>query len=492
MHHPFVSDSLLNGIHRWSSLSILVVGDAILDSYVCGQANRLCREAPAPIVSIESQQDVAGGAANTAANVAGLGGNVTFLSVIGADAAGDRLHHILARQGVNTASLIQTSDRMTLLKQRILADQQILARLDQGSTELLTPDLEQALLTQLADLFPRHAGVIISDYSYGIITPRVIQCLTELQTQSPRTLVIDSRRLQDYRAVGATAVKPNYPEALQLLNLPRSTARVEQLLPYGDQLLEITGARLVALTLDCDGALGFEAQQMPIRTTVDPMPPNQTSGAGDTFVAALTLALIGGSATAEAMSLATAATAVAVQQPGTTVCQIEALSRSLLNRTTHHKLLDTSDLSRQVQQYRAAGRRIVFTNGCFDILHAGHVTYLAQAKALGDILIIGVNSDDSVRRLKGANRPINPLADRLTVLSALSCVDHVVPFTELNPNNLIRMICPDVFVKGGDYTRDQLPEVDLVEELGGVVRILPYVDNRSTTRLIHQIQESHL
>lgn len=486
---PDLSDSFVNSINRWSSFNLLVVGDAILDSYVCGHANRLCREAPAPIVAVEHQQDVAGGAANTAANVAGLGGKVTFLSVIGADAAADRLQQILEQQGVITTHLIRDSGRTTLLKQRILADQQILARLDQGSTEMLTADLEQALLAQLIDLFPRCDGVIISDYRYGIITPRVIQILAELQAQHSRTLVVDSRCLQDYRAVGATAVKPNYSEALQLLNLPPAPARAEQLLPYGEQLLQMTGAHLVALTLDCEGAVGFEAQQMPIRTTVDPVPPNQTSGAGDTFVAALTLALTAGSTAAEAISLATAATAVAVRQPGTTVCQLEALYRSLLNRTANHKLLDPTELSKQVQQYRAAGRRIVFTNGCFDILHAGHVTYLAQAKALGEVLIVGVNSDDSVRRLKGDSRPVNTLADRLTVLSALSCIDHLVPFAELNPNNLIRMICPDFFVKGGDYSREQLPEVELVEELGGVIKILPYIDNRSTTRLIHHIRE---
>jgi D-beta-D-heptose 7-phosphate kinase / D-beta-D-heptose 1-phosphate adenosyltransferase len=490
---PDVSDSLLDCINRWPSLTLLVIGDAILDSYVSGQAHRLCREAPAPIVSVDAQQDVAGGAANTAANGAGLGGNVTFLSVLGTDTAGDRLLQILAQQGVNTADVIRTASRTTLLKQRILADQQILARLDQGSTALLTPDLEQALLARLTDWFPRCDAVIVSDYSYGIITPRVIQTLAELQTQSSRTLVIDSRCLQNYRTVGATAVKPNYSEALHLLNLTQTSnhhgARVEQLLPYGEQLLHLTGAGLVALTLDCDGAIGFEAQQPAIRTTVDPVPPNQTSGAGDTFVAALTLALAAQSTAADALALATVATTVAVQQPGTTVCHLEALYRLLLGATANHKLLEAGELLQQVQQYRAAGRRIVFTNGCFDILHAGHVTYLAQAKALGDILIVGVNSDDSVRRLKGDYRPVNALPDRLTVLSALSSVDHVVPFAELNPNNLIRMICPDFYVKGGDYSREQLPEVDLVEELGGVVKILPYVDNRSTTRLIHQIRE---
>lgn len=501
--------NLLHWLDTWPSLSILVLGDAILDSYIGGHAERLCREAPAPVVTVEQQQDMAGGAANTAANLASLGSRVSLLSAIGTDLAGERLQQTLNQLGVSTSSLICSPNRSTLSKQRILADQQILARLDQGSTTPLLDELEQALIDQLTQQFPLCDSIIISDYSYGIITPRIIQTITELQIRYPRPIIIDSRCLSAYRSVKATAVKPNYDETLQLLNLPRGADRVNQITPYGDQLLAITGAQLVVVTLDSEGAIGFKAQQQPIRAQVAPVPPNQTSGAGDTFVSALTLAITAGAPASEAISLATTATAVAVQQTGsnvrTTVCPIAALHQAISSAPeppsfaransapkptpSHNKLiLSPTDLSKQVQHYRATARRIVFTNGCFDILHPGHVTYLQQAKALGDILIVGVNSDDSVRRLKGETRPVNSLVDRLTVLAALSCIDYLVPFTELNPNNLIRIICPDLFVKGGDYSRADLPEVDLVEELGGEVRILPYIQNRSTTELIEQIR----
>jgi D-beta-D-heptose 7-phosphate kinase / D-beta-D-heptose 1-phosphate adenosyltransferase len=486
----------VNHINNWQSLTILVLGDAILDRYLSGHADRLCREAPAPVVSIKQQQDVPGGAANTAANVAGLGGRVKFLSVVGTDAAGDRLRQVLEQQGVSTADLICSPSRMTLLKQRILANEQLLARFDQGSVEAIAPSLEQDLLAKLITQYPLCDGIIISDYGYGVITPRIIQLLSDLQSQYPRTLVVDSRQLEAYHAVGATAVKPNYEEACQLLNLPRQAQfRAEQISPHGKQLLSLTGAQIVATTLDREGVLGFEARQATIRTHVRAVPPSQTSGAGDTFVSALTLALAGRTSTATALSLATAATTVVVGQPGTTVCQIEALRQSLFRQALSDQhdqdnklVLDQTQLSRLVQQYRNSDRQIVFTNGCFDILHSGHVSYLKQAKALGDILIVGVNSDESVQRLKGKDRPVNSLGDRLAVLSALSCVDYVVPFTELNPNNLIRIVCPHIYVKGGDYTRATLPEADLIDELGGVVQILPYIDNRSTTRLIEQIR----
>jgi D-beta-D-heptose 7-phosphate kinase/D-beta-D-heptose 1-phosphate adenosyltransferase len=482
--------SALQCIDAWKSLKVLIIGDAILDGYLIGHSERLCREAPAPVVAITQQQDVPGGAANTAANLASLGGQAVFLSVIGADREGEQLRQALEQQGVLTTALISSPQRGTLAKQRVISESQILVRLDQGSSDAISPDLEQIVIAQLQEQFRCCDAVIVSDYGYGILTPRVIHTLAELQAQYPRTLVIDSKRLPVYRDVQATAVKPNYDETLQLLGLPRqATNRSAQIIAHADALLDLTGAKLVAVTLDSEGAILFERNQPAICTDARPVPPNQTSGAGDTFTSALTLALAAGASTATAASLAAAATAVAVKQPGTTTCPVEALRQSFTVHSYGSKMIfDRADLVPLVRQCRANAQQIVFTNGCFDILHPGHVTYLMQAKALGDLLIVGVNSDDSVRRLKGEDRPVNPLEDRMTVLSALSCIDYVVPFTELNPNNLIRIICPDIYVKGGDYTRDTLPEVDLVEELGGTVRILPYVDNRSTTQLIAQIR----
>ncbi|WP_416674546.1 PfkB family carbohydrate kinase [Egbenema bharatensis] len=398
-----MTSDLLHRIDSWTSLTVLVIGDAILDSYLNGSTDRLCREAPAPVVAVHQQLDVPGGAANTATNLASLGSRVVFLSVLGADREGERLRQALEQRGVSSAGMISSEQRQTLAKQRVLAGSQILVRLDQGSTEEISPELEQQLIDRLMTQFPQADAVVISDYNYGILTPRLLHKLKSLQSEFPRTLVIDSRQLSIYHPVGATAVKPNYDEAIHLLGLPKQPRdRAEQITPYGDRLLQLTGASIVAVTLDVEGAIVFEPGQPPIRTHARPAPQNQTSGAGDTFISALTLALASGASTTTASSLASTATAIVVQQPGTTACRAEELRQSIIDARSPSKLiLDQSDLATYVQQYRAADRRIVFTNGCFDILHPGHVAYLTQAKLLGDVLIIGVNSDESVRQLKG-------------------------------------------------------------------------------------------
>lgn len=465
-----------------------MVGDAILDCFLQGESSRLCREAPVPIVDIEQRRDVPGGAANTAANVARLGGETIFLTVIGQDEAGDRLQQLLSVQGVQTKEILRDRDRQTLIKQRVMAGDHLLVRFDQGSTEAIAPDLEVKLIQRLEQHFPTCDAVILSDYGYGILTPCVIDALARLQAKFPRVIVADSKHLQQYASVGVTAVKPNYGEAIALLQLPpvTGTARVTQITQAGQAVLSKTGAQLAAITLDVDGVLLFRRDAPPVHTSAVPAPSSHATGAGDTYVAALALVLAAGADPIAAATLAAAATAITTQEVGTTCCNPLALRRSLVD--TRKRIQDQAELLIVVEQHRRLGQRIVFTNGCFDLLHSGHVTGLEQARALGDLLIVGVNTDESIRQLKGDTRPVNQLGDRLTVLAALGCVDYVVPFGDLSPRELIRLIRPDVYAKGGDYTRQRLPETPLVEELGGNVVILPYVEQRSTTGLIQQIR----
>lgn len=479
---------LLDLIDRGSQLRVLVIGEAILDRYLQGGSTRLCREAPVPIVDIEQQQLAPGGGANTAANLARLVGQTHFLSVIGRDPDGDLLRQALDRQGVETEDLLAVASRQTLVKQRVLANSQLIVRFDQGSTQPIEAELEQQLIDRLIERFPTCDAVVISDYGYGIWTPRLIEALKQLQQAQPRVIVADAKRLSDYRSVGVTAIKPNYEEAVALLRLPKLTgqARVEQMTRHGQALLEIAGTSMAAITLDVDGAVICLADRPPVRTFAKPAPSSHATGAGDTYVSALALALAAGADPHMAASLAATATAVIVRQAGTTCCDPIALRRALLDQ--NKRIFNHTELVALVEQLRSLGKRIVFTNGCFDILHSGHVTCLEQAKALGDVLIVGVNSDESVRQLKGLSRPVNPLKDRLTVLAALGCVDYVVPFADRTPRELIRMIRPHVYTKGGDYSRNTLPETPLIEELGGIVQILPYMGDRSTTNLIQQIR----
>ena len=476
-------------IARFAGLRVLVVGEAMLDCYLHGVTERLCREAPVPIVDVAWRVDAPGGAANTAVNVRSLGAEVTLLSVVGADGEAEALRRALAEHGVAAAGLVDDPSRRTLAKQRLVAGGHLLVRFDQGSTGPLAWAPERALGARLAELAGAHDAVVVSDYGYGILGPRTIATLAEGQARAPRVLVVDSKALPAYRRVGVTAVKPNFAEARALLGdrAPRAAGeRVETMMRHGHRLLEVTGAQIAAVSLDTDGAVFFERGSPPYRTYARPTTHARAAGAGDTFMAALALALAAGADLAAAAELASAAANVVVGKDGTAACSALELRAAV---TPADKVVgDLRALGAQLDGHRAAGRRIVMTAGCFDILHRGHITFLNAAKSLGDVLVVGLNSDAGVRRLKGPGRPINDLEDRAHVLAALSAVDHIVPFDETTPVELVRAVRPDVFVKGGDYTLERMPEASVVQALGGVVRILPYVSDRSTSSIIERVQ----
>jgi D-beta-D-heptose 7-phosphate kinase/D-beta-D-heptose 1-phosphate adenosyltransferase len=502
-------DWLLEAI---ANLNIIVIGDAILDGYLQGFSDRLCREAPVPVVNVTKKEYVPGGAANTAVNVRSLGAEVTFLSVIGDDWDGSLLRQTLEERNVSTQYLITQLGRQTLVKQRVTASSQMLVRFDSGTIDAVSGNTEQALIDQLALRYPECDAVIVSDYGYGILTPRVIEAISQLQARHNQVLVVDAKNLTAYRHLGLTAVKPNYEQVLKLLNIPTYKessdikSRVDQITSLGDEILNITQAKIAAVTLDTEGGIIFERGNKPHLTYTQPTMQSRTAGAGDTFTSALTVALAAGATTPLAADFAATAASVVVKKDGTTACSAIELRKLLNKEPQEYKDVELSKISpletppqkyvfglnqllALVTSYRKAGRKIVFTNGCFDILHAGHVSYLNSARTLGDILIVGLNSDDSIRRLKGSTRPINTLEDRIQVLSGLACVDHLIAFEEDTPSNLIRIVRPDIFVKGGNYTKETLPEAPLVEELGGEVRLLNFVENRSTTSIIERIRE---
>lgn len=480
-------------VQAFGGLKLVIVGDAMLDSYLEGASNRICREAPVPIVNLSERKDVPGGAANTAVNIHALGAEAVFLSVVGDDNEGQRLRWALEDYGLSTEHVLRCPFRATLTKNRIVAEGQMLVRLDQGTTNPVDTKTEQELIKRLIDAISDVDGIVVSDYSYGVLTPLVIDALARLQRRRRRVLVVDSRhRLSIYKRLRATAVKPNYEETIQLLGLWEALKdpypRAEKILAHGERVLTLTGAKVAAVTLDTEGAVIFERGTPPYRTYAQPTPQSRAAGAGDTFAGALALALAAGVSTPDAAELASAAAAIVVAKDGTSICSATELVERVASQGKFAP--DVQHLVGLLDAHRQRGKRIVLTNGCFDILHRGHITYLNQAKALGDVLVVGVNSDQSVRRLKGPERPINSLEDRVHVLAALSAIDHLVAFGEDTPCELVRHVRPHVFVKGGDYTRERLPEASIVEELGGVVRILPFVDDRSTSRIIRRVQGS--
>jgi D-beta-D-heptose 7-phosphate kinase/D-beta-D-heptose 1-phosphate adenosyltransferase len=462
----------------------------MLDVYVTGTASRLCQEAPVPVVSVCRSGEAPGGAANVAANAVALGARVRLLSVVGDDDEGRRLTRLLKARGIGGDGLVVEPGRRTLTKMRVMAADHMLVRVDQGTTSGMDAAAEARLIELLPEAFASCDVAVVSDYGYGVLTRAVLRALGSLQGAEPRVLGVDAKDLGRYRGMDVTVVKPNHAQALALLGRPEPASganRARWMLQQGEPLLDACSAHVVAVTLDSEGALVFERGRSPYRTYARPHAQVQAAGAGDTFLTALTLSLGTGADVPSAAELASAAAAVVMGKEGTATCSAGEVREAI---SAGGKVLAPEHVVARMDSHRSQGRRIVFTNGCFDILHRGHTTYLNRAKSLGDVLVVGVNDDAGVRRLKGSGRPVNPLEDRIEVLAALSCVDHVVAFEEPEPSRLIRQVRPHVFVKGGDYTRDRLPEAAVVEELGGRVEILPYERDRSTTGVIERIRRS--
>lgn len=479
------AQALIGTLGRFSERTILLIGESILDRYLKGSATGICREAPVPVVGLNTIIDAPGGAANTARNMSRLGGQVRFVSVVGADHFGLALKQLLRDQGVDTRWLVTDSQRRTLVKQRLRCDDQLVARFDDGDTDVLSEEKASQVAAALHKAAPGCDGMVVSDYDLGLMAPAVLEALQDLCAQGLPVLV-DSKRLERYHDIHPWVVKPNFGEVLKLLGVsaaPSDRARFVE--AAQGELFRITGAESFIVTLDRDGAV-LCGPQGPYRTAGRSVPAAFAAGAGDTFVSALALALFSDAPMTVAMDLAAAAADLILDHDGTTACGRDVLERELAGQGKY--LRDATQIEEAVGRHRARHRRLVFTNGCFDILHRGHITYLERAKALGDVLIVGLNGDASVTRLKGFDRPMNTLADRIAVVAALGCVDHVVSFDDDTAHAPIRLIRPDIFVKGGDYAAKTLPEVDLVEELGGRVRLLEYIDNRSTSGLIERIR----
>ena len=470
---------------------VVVIGDAVLDTWLSGPARRLGRDGPVPVVELVEQTSSPGGAANTAVNLAALGADTELITLFGDDEATATVRAFLRSAGVRTERCVVEPGRRTPIKHRLLAAGQPIARFDvdpqsppNDHTRLALAHAVTAAIGDGAD------AVVLADYGLGVVGSAVTAALLAHRA-AIALLVVDARAPGQHRVVHPDVVTPNLAEAAALLGRGEPVRdRVEWVLARRADLVRASGGADVLVTLDVDGAVRLPADptQPAVRTTARPVAPALACGAGDTFTAAYTAAAASHCRPEEALALAQAAADVVVAQPGTTVCTTAALTARLAE-TDRGTLLSQRELLLVLTEHRRRGHRIVFTNGCFDVLHRGHVGYLRQARALGDVLIVALNSDDSVRRLKGPSRPVNPLEDRASVVGALACVDLVTAFSEDSPVGLIEAVRPDVYAKGGDYTPQMLPEAPVVERLGGQVRVLDYLSDHSTTAIVSRIRE---
>ncbi len=489
-------------VRRFRGLRALVIGDAMLDTYLEGTASRLCREGPVPVVRKTGEHCIPGGAANTAANLCALEAEVFLLSIVGRDAVGMRLRSALLEQGVDDCWMVEDESTNTLHKLRIQADGQYVVRFDEDA-HYHSKEGQEQLLAKLEEIFAHCDLVVVSDYGYGSVSDELIERIKLLHSLHPCPLLVDSKNLYRFRNIGATVVTPNYLEARLLVEHGRITepsisetgidmSEVEHI---GRRLLAMIDTEHAAITLAGDGVFLIDRQGMTLYIPTFPIVQANDVGAGDSFAAAMALALVAGGNIEESARIAVDAASIAITKRWTSVVSYQELLQKVSLRD-HASLSPVTGacspksitrLTEQLGEERLRGKTIVFTNGVFDILHAGHVQFLRKAKELGDVLVVGVNSDHSTQRLKGKRRPINNERDRVSLVAALDPVDHVVLFNEDTPSELIRALRPDIHVKGGDYTDEFLPEAETVHEIGSRVVILPLAGSISTTSVIDRI-----
>lgn len=470
---------------------LLVVGDVMLDRYLWGSVERISPEAPVPVLRLTGSSERLGGAANVAANLAGLGAAARLVGPVGDDADAQRLAAMLADLGIGEG-LVRDGQRPTITKTRIVGGHQQMLRLDQEADGPHAPAAQtallQAALAALESLAP--AALILSDYAKGALPPATCQALIQRARALGIPVLVDPKGRDYSKYRGATALTPNLKEAAEACGLAGQDSeallagvaklRAELALDYVVLTRGEAGMSLVAAT-------GIEHVATAARQVFD------VSGAGDTVIATLALAVAAGLAPLEACRLANLAAGIVVGKVGTSPVALDELRQEVESRAAlsqADKIASPAALAARIAEWRRRGEQVVFTNGCFDLLHAGHVSYLEQARQLGDRLVVGLNTDRSVSALKGPGRPVIHAADRARVLAALAAVDAVCLFDQDTPLDLIKALRPDILVKGDDYREDQVVGAAEVKAWGGRVALLPVVQGRSTSGIIRKLQES--
>jgi D-beta-D-heptose 7-phosphate kinase/D-beta-D-heptose 1-phosphate adenosyltransferase len=466
---------------------VVVVGDVMIDHYLWGSCNRISPEAPVQVVSVTRETNTLGGAANVAANLAALGVRTTIVGVVGNDAGQQLMRGELLAAGIEDA-LIPASSRPTTIKRRVVAGQQQIVRVDHECAEAISTELEREVITSAEALVDRAAVFVLSDYGKGVLTPTACASLIAMCRARGVPVLVDPKGRDYSKYRGATLVTPNRKEAAAATGL---ALRSEAGIVAAGQMLRRTfefGACLI--TLSEDGMALFEESGETFLPT-EAREVFDVTGAGDTVLAGLALSLAAGEKLVDACRFANVAAGIVVGKVGSATVTLDEIATANSRReagtrfaSAHDKILPRVQLARRIADLRAAGKKIVFTNGCFDILHAGHARYLVEAAALGDFLVVGLNDDASVSRLKGPSRPINSLEDRAMVLATLAPVAFVTEFGEDTPLSLIEEIKPDVLVKGGDYIADEVVGAEFVRSHGGSVEILEFLEGRSTTQII--------
>ena len=480
-------------VERFEHPRILLIGDFMVDRYIYGDAERLSYEAPVPVVRERRRESRAGGAGNVAADLSVLGAEVLCTGLRGDDAPGEALLEMLKQIGARTEGVIASSSRPTSCKTRIVGlaqhrhPQQML-RLDQEDTSPISASEEDSVFARISEQMPTCELICIEDYHKGLITPSLCRRVLAEAGRVGKPVMVDPAPIEDYTKYrGATVITPNRTEAERATGINLRDG-VDAAPDLAETLLRELDLEACVLTLDRQGMYLLErGKPGEQRISTRPRTVYDSTGAGDMVLAMLAMARAYNATWTQAVDLANIAGGLEVERFGCVPITRQEVLDEVLHETGRRKQRSLPDLLVELDRHRMEGKSIVFTNGCFDILHAGHVQYLRFARRQGDLLVVGVNGDDSVTRLKGVGRPIFPLVDRLEMLAGLEAVDYVIPFDADTPRELIAAIRPDVLVKGQDYEGREVVGRDLVEARGGRVALAPFLAGRSTSQIVAKI-----
>ncbi|MDG2384612.1 MAG: D-glycero-beta-D-manno-heptose 1-phosphate adenylyltransferase [Pirellulaceae bacterium] len=484
--------NLLNSLSRIQQPKIMVLGDLMLDQYTWGTTNRTSQEAPVMVLQVQKREHRLGGASNVCHMLQVLGSNVTCAGVIGADAAGKTLIELLAAADINTELVLQCEERLTTQKERFVGNSGSglpgqLLRVDTEATTAISPQIEQRLIEGLIRALPGHDALLISDYAKGACTEKCVQAAIHAAKDAEIPILVDPGRCRDFSIYRhATLIKPNRTETEEATQ--SGMEHPEDAMQAGKKLCQQYDFEMAVITLDADGMAlvpsdgAGEVYSTKARSVFD------ITGAGDMVLSVLGLCLGSGLPPEESVQLANIAAGIVVDRTGVcTILRDEIRSELTAQRNSLRKQVTLDQAAQFAEESRRRGQRVVFTNGCFDLLHVGHVTYLEEAASHGEALIVGVNSDTSVRRLKGPQRPIISEEDRVAMLASLACVSRVIIFDEDTPHQMLQRIQPDVLVKGGTYQPHEVVGREVVESYGGRVSVTRVLDGVSTTRIVESL-----
>ncbi len=497
-----MSQRLIELVESFGHPTVVLLGDLMLDRYLYGDAQRISPEAPVLVLRHEREEHRLGGAGNVAACLATLGARVRVVGLVGVDDAGRDIRQRLEVAGCDAGGVIAAAGRRTTVKTRLVGSSQHknpqqLMRLDLEDTAPIDAELEQAVVDRCQRAMDGARMLAIEDYNKGLLSDPLCRRVIALARAGGLSILIDPANIPDYsRYRGATCLKMNRPEAERATGLP--LRQPGDFAPGAARLLEALEAEAVIITLDRQGSILASAAdgQRPAEHRLLSTRQRQVAdgtGAGDMVLAMLVMARAAGGTWSESATLANIAGGLEVERFGVVPITRDEVIAELFAET-HQQLGKQRTLEQllpELVRHRAAGRKVVFTNGCFDLVHLGHVKYFQFAKRQGDLLIVAVNTDQSIRRLKGEKRPIITQEDRLGVLEELESIDYLLSFDDDTPLEIIRQIRPDVLVKGADYAKQQVVGWDLVESSGGRVALAPLVDGRSTSTMIQRIVEAY-